>query len=187
MAEQQPHSHDEIVPKENADMLRSIVPNLGMPYFESARYKTDANLYKVWPDGRLGVDVVHLDDGPERVKEALSIVAHRLAWIEFQASMDVVMRHSQSAIQEGVHSSWSTHLPLENFRDGSRFKIGETHFVTDFSQEDGVTLRTHSQVLESGELTPYMSNWMKRLVSFKGGGLRPSSAQTEPFHSWIKD
>jgi len=170
-----------------SSLVRSIIPPLGVPTFESARYVLDMRLNRSTKKTLFWEDEVRVTDNPEGVAKALAVTAKTLAWINFFASAEVSFKHSREAVVDGEHYGREKYqgFPVES-RTGSRFGVGENHYAVNYDEENGVQLKTYSQILHEGELTPYMEEWLARILS-KENRFHPSSSSLQPFAKWLRD
>lgn len=176
-----------VEPSRESSLVRSIIPPLGIPTFESARYVLDMRLNRSSERNLFLENEVRVTDNPEGVAQALAATAKTLAWINFFASAEVSFRHSHEAIANGEHYGRQDYegFPVEA-RTGSRFGVGENHYAVNYDESTGLELKTYSQILQNGELTPYMEEWLARILS-KENRFHPSSSSLQPFAKWLRD
>lgn len=166
--------------------VQSIIPPLGEPIFESARYVLDMRFNRSSTECLYWQDEVHVTGNPEGVARSFSITASTLAWINFFAKPEVVIGHSPEALENGNHYP-GLHKDIERQTiTGRRFGVGENYYAVNFDPRSGVELRPHSQIVEEGKLTPYMKQWLGRVVS-KQNYIHPLYSDVQPFATWMRD
>jgi hypothetical protein len=166
-------------------VVRSIIPELSAPVFESGRYVLDMRLNRTSEDDLFWEDEVRVTDNPDGVARAFAVTASTLAWINFFAKPEIVISHSDDALQHGDHYP-GLHKDIEQQTlTGRRFGIGESHYVIDFDRQTGPEFRSHSQIVQEGEISAYMEEWLGRVLSSKNN-FHPHHSHLQPFANWLR-
>jgi hypothetical protein len=189
----------EIEPTKQYELVRSILPTLGKPTVESTRYALHIRASMTeWHEldglpaqwGKLRTPEfwqskdIPVENNPERVSQFLSNVASKLAWLEFFANTEVTVKQSDLAIANGRHYSRAQD-PTRQVLQGDLFSVGSVYYATDYSPTSGVTLHTHEQIVSQQTLTPYMEEWLSRILH-KDNRNHPSHRYLKPFAGWLK-
>lgn len=167
-------------------IVDSIVPPLGLPILESGRYVLDMRMNRSWSEQLYGQDEVRFTDNQEEVARRLASAASTLAWVQFFAKPEITIRHSPLALENGQHHhvAWRDNFPLETLT-GERFSAGEGRYVVNYDLATGAEFKSYSQIVKDGELTPYMEEWLTRVLSNKNNH-HPAETHLLPFAKWLQ-
>ena len=181
----------------NMEVFNRVIPDLGSPTVLSTNYVYDVDCYLVNRAGAIDYQRLALNGNTQphlrgEVIEGLGKAVATLGWIELKARIEVVVRSSDAAIELGQHDWFAKEYGdvEEETVLLHRFGLGEQMFAIDYDHATGQSqLKSRSEVIAEGKLTPYMDNWLTRIAApyrMIGFDTLPYRDKINPFVEWIK-